>query len=86
MPRSRRRVSVALLERPEEMIFIVRDWGPGVRDDDLPRIFTRDFTTKQGHSGIGLALVQSIVNRAGGRIELEQPRRGGLAVTVGFPR
>jgi signal transduction histidine kinase len=86
MPRSRRRVAVALLERPSGTIFRVRDWGPGVDEANLRRIFHRDYTTKSGHSGIGLALVQSVVKRAGGSIAAERLRSGGLAVTLEFPR
>ena len=85
MPRSRRRVSVKLFQAPTETVFRVRDWGPEVRTDALERMFERGFTTKPGHSGIGLALVQSIVKRAHGRIDIELPRGGGLTVTAVFP-
>ncbi len=85
MPRSRRRVSVRISQTPVETIFRVRDWGPGVGDDDLERMFQRDFTTKPGHSGIGLALVQSVVKRTSGRIEVDRPRGEGLAISVAFP-
>ena len=57
MPRSRRRVSVQLHQHRGETLIRVRDWGKGVQDDHLPRIFEREFTTKAGHSGIGLSLV-----------------------------
>jgi len=86
MSRRRRRVSVGMFERPAETVFRVRDWGPGIAADDLMRVFESEYTTKPDHSGIGLALVQHIVTRAGGRIELELPPPGGLTVTVSFPR
>jgi two-component system CitB family sensor kinase/two-component system sensor histidine kinase DctS len=84
MPASRRKVSVALLQRRDETVFRVRDWGPGVAPDDLPRLFHRDFTTKPGHSGVGLHLVESVVNRTGGKIAVEPKRPVGLAVSVTY--
>ena len=85
MPTSRRKVTVALLQNAGSTVFRVRDWGPGLPADQAERIFDREFTTKAGHSGIGLALVQSIVRRCRGSIEYEQFRRGGAAFTVRFP-
>jgi signal transduction histidine kinase len=48
-------------------------------------MFDRDFTTKSGHAGIGLALVRNIVNRARGRIDVERPAGGGLSMSAVFP-
>jgi GAF domain-containing protein len=84
MPPRRRRVSVALLQRPDETVFRVRDWGPGVAPEDVPRLFERDFTTKPGHSGLGLHLIKSVVNRTGGEIAIEPKRPAGLAVSVTY--
>ncbi len=85
MPSTRRKVTVSLLEGDGSTVFRVRDWGPGLPTEELDRIFDRDFTTKAGHSGIGLSLVSSIVKRCRGEIEVEHFRQGGLAVTVRFP-
>lgn len=84
MAASRRRVSVALLQRRDETVFRVRDWGPGVAPQDIPRLCHRDFTTKDGHSGVGLHLVESLVNRTGGEIAIEPKRPVGLAVSVTY--
>jgi signal transduction histidine kinase len=86
MPRSRRRIAVGLFETDSETIFRVRDWGPGIPNDDLDRVLEAEFTTKPGHNGIGLALIKNIVNRAGGEITLSLPPSKGLSVTVRFPR
>jgi hypothetical protein len=85
MSRTRRKVTVTLLQGRTTTTFRVRDWGRGLPLEEGERVFERDFTTKPGHSGIGLSLVQSIVRRCRGTIELEQFRRGGTAVTVRFP-
>ena len=84
MPHSRRRVSVALLQRRSETVFRVRDWGPGIPPEDLPRVVDRDFSTKRGHSGVGLHLVSSVVHRTGGEISIDNQRPSGLAVSVTY--
>ena len=85
MPRARRKVSIRVDQTERETRMRVRDWGPGVASADVGRIFERDFSTKPGHSGIGLTLVRSIVARSGGRVELDHPKGGGLAVSVTIP-
>lgn len=85
MPRTRRKVAVTLSQTRNTTTFRVRDWGPGLSPEQAGRIFEREFTTKPDHSGIGLSLVQSIVRRSRGTIEVEHFRRGGLAVIVRFP-
>jgi signal transduction histidine kinase len=85
MPPSRRRVSIRISREKGKTLFRVRDWGPGVPADEAKRMFERDFTTKSGHAGVGLALVRSIVNRVRGSIEIEHPRGGGLTVSVTVP-
>lgn len=82
MPRSRRRVSVRLTQDDEGTRFRVRDWGPGVPEHDLQRIFERDYTTKDGHAGIGLTLVREVAKRVNGRVTAENQKGGGLAVSV----
>lgn len=85
MPPSRRKVVIRLNHDPDKTSIKVRDWGRGLAAEDAERIFDRDFTTKPGHSGVGLALVRNIVSRVRGRIDLEHPRSGGLAVSVVVP-
>jgi signal transduction histidine kinase len=85
MPRTRRRVSVRLLEADESTLFRVRDWGPGLGGGPAGRLFEREFTTKPGHAGIGLSLVEEVVRRCRGRLDVEEPRGGGLAVAATFP-
>ena len=85
MPRRRRRVSVRILQQPGgRTSFRVRDWGPGLPEGEVERMFQRDRSTKPGHSGIGLALVSSVARRCRASIDVEHPRGGGLSVTVTF--
>jgi two-component system sensor histidine kinase PilS (NtrC family) len=55
----------------------VEDDGPGIGAEDLGRIFTPFFTTKASGTGLGLAVVQRIVDAHGGAIAVEStPGRG----------
>lgn len=67
----------------------VRDEGPGVPEDDLPRLFDRFFQSGGGRgtegTGLGLSVVQTIVEAHGGAAHAWAPFGGGLAVTVELP-
>ncbi len=65
----------------------VRDTGPGVRPEVLPRIFDPFFTTKRVGSGMGLGLStsHSIVTSFGGRLTVESPPGSGAVFRVSFP-
>lgn len=64
----------------EDLTILVRDNGPGVAPEDLDRIFLDGFSTKPDRGklrrGIGLALVQRMVYRRAGSIEV-RPGPGG---------
>jgi signal transduction histidine kinase len=67
----------------------VRDRGPGIPDAELPRIFEpfyRGSGTGADGSGLGLALVQRIVEALGGRIAVESRPTDGTTFTIHLPR
>ena len=65
----------------------VRDNGIGITDEDMKRIFDPFFTTKENYNGTGLGLtvVQSIVQRHGGEITIESQYQKGSAFHVLLP-
>lgn len=76
-------------ERRQNRVFIrVRDYGPGVPEQERSRIFEVFFRGTAGKqasgSGIGLAIVQKIARRYGGRAWVEAPEGGGAAFHVEF--
>jgi signal transduction histidine kinase len=66
------------LEGPvPRMRFCVRDTGPGIAPEVLPRIFDPFFTTRADGSGLGLAVVKKIAVQHGADIHVEStPGRG----------
>jgi two-component system, CitB family, sensor kinase len=69
---ARRRVTL-LIGGPRERVRIrVRDWGPGLHGCPDEALFTRGFTTKPGHTGLGLVIVRDLVTRAGGALTVER--------------
>jgi len=55
----------------------VRDFGPGVEEEDLSKLFEPFFTTKRSGLGMGLSLSRSIIEAHGGHIWVENnPDRG----------
>ena len=54
----------------------VRDDGPGIASDVLPRIYEPFFTTKENGTGMGMAIVHSLVTLHGGHIEVATSPRG----------
>jgi signal transduction histidine kinase/CheY-like chemotaxis protein len=69
----------------------VRDTGPGVANDFLPRIFDRftqadsSPTRGAGGLGVGLSLVRELVERHGGEIKVANDPKGGAVFTVRLP-
>lgn len=63
----------------------VEDAGQGFRTDDLPRIFEPFFSRRPGGTGLGLALVQRIVEQHGGSVAAANRSGGGAVVVVRLP-
>nr|WP_320133456.1 ATP-binding protein [uncultured Holophaga sp.] len=63
----------------------VRDQGPGIPEDILPKIFEPFYTTRPGGTGIGLPLTRRIVQANGGALEIRSEPERGCHVTVRLP-
>lgn len=63
----------------------VADTGPGIAPQHLDRIFEPYFTTKEGGTGLGLALAHKIVQEHGGELRAENRAAGGAVFTVELP-
>ena len=67
--------------------FTVKDNGTGISPENLPRIFEPFFTTKKPvkGTGLGLNIVQSIVERHGGKVHVQSQPGQGTAFTIRLP-
>lgn len=69
------------------VVVTIRDSGPGIAPDALPRIFDPFFTTKdvgQG-TGLGLAITYGIIQDHGGTITVTTGRSGGALFRIELP-
>ena len=66
------------------VVLRVRDSGGGVPEENLGRLFEPHFSTTSEGSGLGLAVVRRVMERAGGRAEARNVK-GGLEVVLVFP-
>ena len=65
---------------------IIRDNGPGIAPDRLSRIFIPFFTTKVKGTGLGLAVVQKIIQNHQGHIEVESHEGQGALFRIHLPK
>ena len=89
---SGRKVELTLTRSPGEpggdAIVTVRDYGPGIAAEHLPRLTERFYridvgqSRAEGGTGLGLALVKHILNRHLGRLTIESSLGAGAVFTV----
>jgi signal transduction histidine kinase len=63
----------------------ISDTGPGIAPEGLDRIFEPYFTTKEGGTGLGLALAHTIIQEHDGRIDVESRPGEGATFVVRLP-
>ena len=91
-----KRVDVTLARRESadgelEAQVAIRDYGPGIAPEHLPRLTERFYrvdvteSRAQGGTGLGLALVKHILNRHRGRLSIESKLGAGATFTVQLP-
>ncbi len=68
---------------------VVRDHGPGISEEDLPRVFDRFYRSAAARalpgSGLGLAIVRQLAETHGGRVEAANDAHGGACLTLQLP-
>jgi two-component system phosphate regulon sensor histidine kinase PhoR len=79
-------------EGTPEIRVTVRDFGPGIAPEHLPRLTERFYrvdvgdSRSQGGTGLGLSLVKHILNRHRGRLLIESAPKNGATFTACFPQ
>lgn len=75
--------------RLREGVITVRDHGPGIDSEDLPRVFHRFYRAPAARSmpgsGLGLAIVRRVIDGHGGTVRVETSPDGGTVATIRLP-
>lgn len=82
-----KRITAEILQEGKEVVIRIRDYGPGIPEDELPLIkhkFYKGSSTARG-SGIGLAVCEEIVTMHGGKLDITNAEGGGTLVTIRLP-
>lgn len=85
-------VTISLDQQDGEATIAIVDHGPGVDQDDLPKLFEPFFRTRKSAeserdhgTGLGLAIAERAVRMNGGRIDARNNAGGGLIVRISLP-
>ena len=85
------RIILSATQQNDRIELSIQDSGPGLKSEDLDRIFDRFYRTdssrqrEDGGSGLGLAIARSIVQAHGGQLSAESEVGNGLKVSVILP-
>lgn len=79
-------IEVATHDDERHLYVDIADDGPGIDPAERTRVFEAFFFKREGGIGLGLAIVQQIVNSHGGEIEAAESRLGGALFRIRLPR
>jgi signal transduction histidine kinase len=81
------RIETSISYENDVVVVWIRDYGPGIPEDELPLVKKKFYkgSSKARGSGIGLAVCDEIVQMHGGSLTLENAEGGGTLVTVTLP-
>ena len=84
---SGKRIDVSIAQEGEEAVIRIRDYGPGIPEEELPHVKYKFYkgSSKARGSGIGLAVCEEIVTRHEGTLDIGNAEGGGCLVTVRLP-
>ena len=82
-----KRIDASIAQEGSFVVIRIRDYGPGIPEEELPRVKMKFYkgSSKARGSGIGLAVCEEIVTMHGGTLTLENADGGGTLVTISIP-
>jgi two-component system, LuxR family, sensor kinase FixL len=80
-----RRVRLRTARRGSTAVIEVSDYGAGLSDEALERIFEPFYTTKRDGLGLGLSICRAIVGAHGGMLDATRNPGRGLTFSAAFP-
>lgn len=81
------KITAEIRREDTEVVIRIRDFGPGIPEDELPLVKKKFYkgSSKARGSGIGLAVCEEIVTMHGGTLTLSNADGGGILVTIRLP-
>lgn len=79
------RIELDIHKESDSYKITISDNGSGISKAEAEKIFTPSFTTKTGGMGLGLAIVQSIIESTGGEIWFESEPGTGTSFFIRLP-
>ena len=78
------RIDVSIKQEILDAVIRIRDYGPGIPEEELPFIKNKFYkgSSKARGSGIGLAVCEEIISRHEGTMEIGNAEGGGCVVTI----
>ena len=82
-----KRIDASMSWEDEQVVVRIRDYGPGIPEDEIPLVKKKFYkgSSKARGTGIGLAVCDEIVEMHGGTLTLENAEGGGTLVTIRLP-
>ena len=86
-----KKVNINIQKGSKRVLIIIEDDGPGIPEDQYKNVFKPFFRLDKSRSlnksgvGLGLAIVEDIINSHGGTIQLSKSKMNGLQVKISLP-
>jgi len=75
-PAEKRRILISTKCEADSVVTSVRDYGSGLPEEDMDKVFTHFYSTKPNGMGMGLTIVRSIIEAHGGKLWVENVDEG----------
>mgnify|MGYP006284567523 FL=1 len=79
------KMTIEIFHKENNVVILFQDTGPGIKEEDLEKIWTPFFTTKDSGTGLGLGVVKNIIDAHGGNIDMVNRETEGVQVEIVLP-
>lgn len=79
------KLTISTLIEKEQVKIRIQDTGPGIPPETIEKLFSPFFTTKEKGTGLGLAISYGIIERHGGKIDVETKLGRGSTFIISLP-
>ncbi len=79
------RLTISTMADKKQVKAKIQDSGPGIPPENMAKLFSPFFTTKEKGTGLGLAISYGIIERHGGKIDVDSELGKGSTFTITLP-